>query len=298
MIENNKNDIKKQIIKRLMRKDVRSVAVAMHNSYDGDSLGSAVALEKILIKMGKKVDIIIQNKISSKYSKIIGSNRVNRIMVPYHGRKYDLLILVDCANPDRTVNNIFELSDFMIVIDHHFGCQPIGDIYLYEDVPACGMIIYNIIKMMEKENHDKNILDSDIINALYLSIRSDTNCFKNKNTDDNINDLTQNDSSQNDSVKNEFDTNSSNNNFVDEYDEEINNITDINKSVEMVDFWKNFEIKSNKQGYDCYSEKLDIDLDEQYKTVKDSGYKYSEFNFCIINTEEDSEIGYKPKKAN
>lgn len=169
-------DLRKQIIKKLTQKNVKTVGIAMHNSPDGDAIGSAVALEKSLLKIGKKVDIIIQSKISSSYSKIIGEHRVNKIMIPPVGKTYDVVILVDCADQERTVDDIFELSKFVIVIDHHYGCEPIGDIYLYERAASCGMIIYKIVKMISP-------IDQDIANALYLTIRSDTSSFKNNNTD-------------------------------------------------------------------------------------------------------------------
>lgn len=169
-------DIKKQIVNKLTNKHVRTVAIAMHNSPDGDAIGSAVALEKSLLKIGKKVDIIIQNKISSSYSNIIGKHRVNRFMIPPEGKTYDVVILVDCADAERTWEGVFDIGKFVIVIDHHYGCTPIGDLYLYERAASTGMIIYKIIKMIAP-------VDEDMASALYLTIRSDTGSFKNTNTD-------------------------------------------------------------------------------------------------------------------
>ena len=139
-------DIRKLIVKKLSQKNVRTVAIAMHNSPDGDAIGSAVALEKSLLKLGKKVDIIMQNKISSSYAKIIGENRVNKLYTPHENKVYDVVILVDCADPDRTVDGICDMGRFLICIDHHYGCPAFGDLYLYERAASAGMIVYKIVK--------------------------------------------------------------------------------------------------------------------------------------------------------
>jgi phosphoesterase RecJ-like protein len=169
-------DTKKQIINKINNNSTRTVAIAMHDSPDGDAIGSAVALEKVLLILGKKVDIILQNRVSKSYSKIIGEHRVSKIMTPPMGRKYDLLILLDCSDPNRTVDDIEQLAKFIITIDHHYGAKPFGNIYLNEEVASTGMILYDIIK-------DLTMINEEIATALYLTIRSDTGCFKNNNTD-------------------------------------------------------------------------------------------------------------------
>lgn len=167
-------DIQKNIINTLKQDTIQNIAIAMHNSPDGDCLGAAVALEKCLQQIGKNVDIIIHNKISATYKNIIGKHRINKYIVP--NIKYDLTILLDCSDLNRTYENIKYLSDFLIVIDHHYGCVPIGDIYLYKPEASTGIIIYDIIKQLSG-------IDNEIATALYLTIRSDTNGFKANNTD-------------------------------------------------------------------------------------------------------------------
>lgn len=165
-----------EIIGILTNKRNRNIVIAMHNNPDGDAIGSAVALEKTLLKLNKNVDIILQNRISPCYSKIIGENRVNKIYIPPMGRIYDVLIIVDCSDLNRTIENVRKIAKFVVVIDHHFGAKPFGNIYHYEKAASTGIIIYNIIKRMVT-------IDEDIANALYLTIRSDTGSFKNSNTD-------------------------------------------------------------------------------------------------------------------
>ena len=103
-------EIRRLIVKTILDKNIKTIAIAMHNSPDGDSIGSAIAFEKALSKIGKKVDVLIHNKISDHYAPIVGNHRVNKIFTPSHGKVYDLLFIVDCADPDRTVDNVKKIA--------------------------------------------------------------------------------------------------------------------------------------------------------------------------------------------
>lgn len=167
-------EIYKNIIEKI--KNSRTIAIFMHNSPDGDCIGSAVALEELCKKLGKRTDLIIQDKIPKKYSPIVGSNRVNKVITPHEGKMYDLAILVDCADSKRTVNNLRRYAKFLIVLDHHKVSKPFGDIYLYEPVAATGIIVYKIIKQFSE-------LSPTICNAIYCTILCDTSNFSNRNID-------------------------------------------------------------------------------------------------------------------
>lgn len=171
-------DLRTKVIDKIKDKNTRSIGIVMHNKPDGDSIGSALALEIALKKIGKKVvDVIIHDKINSRFAPFVGEKRVNRKNYPPEGRKYDLLIMVDFSDPNRTMEGIRRISKFIIVIDHHILNKPYGDIYLCEKVASTGIIIYELIKRLTNIN-------SEIANAIYLTLRSDTDGFTNSNTDD------------------------------------------------------------------------------------------------------------------
>lgn len=162
-----------QILEKLLNKNTRSIAICMHNNPDGDSIGSARALEIFLQSKNKEVEIIFQTKAHVDFAPIIGEDRVGQVIIP--SKRFDVLVLLDCSDLARTIN-VYDFSNYIIVIDHHKSSKPFGDIYYYEPVSATGMLIYKIIK-----HHIK--IDAEIATSLYLSIRSDTNSFKNCNTD-------------------------------------------------------------------------------------------------------------------
>lgn len=177
-------NLRAEVVRKIKDKNTRSIAIVMHDKPDGDAIGSAVALEQALKNMGKKVvDLIIHDKVHERFAPIIGQNRVNRIIKPPEGRRYDVLIMVDLSNPDRTIANLRKLAKYIIVLDHHVSNKPFGDLYVCEKVAATAILIYKIIKPMTP-------ITPSIANSLYLGIRSDTGSFKNANTDSKAHQIT------------------------------------------------------------------------------------------------------------
>lgn len=162
-------------IEKIKSKEVRSVAIVMHNKPDGDSIGSAIALEEMLIALGKKVDLVIHNKINKRFTPIIGKRRVERIIVPPVGKKYDLVIMVDFSDPSRTVKGVERMGKYIMVIDHHTQNKPYGNLYICENCASTGIIVFKIIENIMS-------LTTSMANALYMTIVSDTNFFKNSST--------------------------------------------------------------------------------------------------------------------
>lgn len=171
-----KNQNIQAAIDKINSEEIRSVAIVMHNKPDGDSIGSAVALEEMLIAIGKKVDLVIHNKISRNFAPIIGEHRVERIISPPMGKLYDLLIMVDFSDINRTIRGVERMAKFTIVIDHHTQNTPYGDIYICENYSSTGIIVFKIIEQIMP-------ISVSMANALYMTIVADTNNFKNNNTE-------------------------------------------------------------------------------------------------------------------
>lgn len=159
----------------LTDENIKSVVIATHNSPDGDAIGSICALEKILKDLGKEVELIFQTRVCNKYKNIVGKDRANRMLYPKK-KKYDLSILLDTSNENMTYSNIGKLGNRFMVIDHHSDRNIKCDYYLNNEDSSTGITIYEIFK-------DKIIFDEFVSTCIYLSIISDTDCFKNYNTD-------------------------------------------------------------------------------------------------------------------
>lgn len=147
-----------------------NIAIVMHNSPDADAIGSSAAFENILRQLDKHVDIIIQSKINSAYSPVIGSKRVNKILIP--NKVYDVLFILDCSEICRVNIEYLQFSCKIIVIDHHFGFESYGDIYWCENVPATAILIFELAKQLQEQK--KIEINKKIATALYLGLRGDT----------------------------------------------------------------------------------------------------------------------------
>lgn len=167
------NDAKIDVIKKLSDDRIKYIAIAMHTGADGDAIGSALALEKALNKINKKAEVIIHDKIDSRFYRL--DNRLKR-KTNCKMNIYDCVILVDCANQRRTAEFLLYLSNFIIIIDHHPKVENFANIHWCREEASTTILIYELL-------NDMNIkICKDIAQLLFLGICSDTGNFKYQNT--------------------------------------------------------------------------------------------------------------------
>ena len=129
-------------------KKSNNIVLLCHKNPDGDAIGSTIAMYHLLKKIGKEVDIVIENA-PVRFDFINGFEEIK----VSSNKEYDVGIILDTANvekinnPDDITNNIKKL----VVIDHHKSNTHYGNINFIDDRPACCEIVYNIIKKMNIE---------------------------------------------------------------------------------------------------------------------------------------------------
>ena len=154
-----------------MNKHIKNIAITTHLSPDADAMGSVIALALALQTLNKNIDIIIPS-----YSSIFNLLTKNINIIKNTKKVYDLCILVDCSSYERTIN-LNNISNFLIVIDHHNNKTLIGNLYYNVSLASTTMIIFEFLI-------DSNInITPEIATALYLGIFGDTSGFSNSNTD-------------------------------------------------------------------------------------------------------------------
>lgn len=147
-----------------------SFTILMHNNPDGDSIASMFAMQKLLEKKNKKVDLAIHNCIPENF-KFWFDKYVNKIMMP--NQKNDCLIIVDTPNKEKTYEKYEELADYVVVIDHHKNSTKFGDLNIMKVTTCTGVLIYEALKYM-------NIpIDKQLAEYLFISLCWDTDGFKN-----------------------------------------------------------------------------------------------------------------------
>ncbi|MCL2164602.1 MAG: bifunctional oligoribonuclease/PAP phosphatase NrnA [Oscillospiraceae bacterium] len=169
------NDIIKKI------KEYDNICLFVHNSMDGDTLGSAVAFAIALHKMGKTPVVITEENIPRNLDIMPGRQFVLDIRKLEQELKTEgkLAIAVDTADPKMfgKRESIFYSFEFTINIDHHVTNKRYGDINLIETgFGATAEVIYFIIKELNQD------FDKDIAECLYTGICTDTGGFKFRNT--------------------------------------------------------------------------------------------------------------------
>lgn len=167
-----------EIINKINEND--NIVLLVHESPDGDAVGSIIALNLALKEMGKKVDAFIE-KVPSNCEFLI--NSIGKDILTFDkmdlSKKYDLCISLDCGDVDRMgeARPLFENANFTICIDHHYTNNNYALLnYVDGEASATGELIYTLLSEMDFE------LNSDIATAIYSAISSDTGNFKHNNT--------------------------------------------------------------------------------------------------------------------
>ncbi len=131
--------------------DANNIVIIQADNPDGDSLGSALALEQILHEMGKEPILFCGVDIPSYLRYMPGSDRV----IKDFPNSFDVSILVDCATVSllgqlEKNNQIGALSARpMVIIDHHSdqSNMPFNTIeYIDSSAVATGEVIYYLAK--------------------------------------------------------------------------------------------------------------------------------------------------------
>lgn len=160
-------------------KESKNIAITFHESPDGDSIGSAIALMIALRKIGKNVKIISKDAVPNNLSFLPFSNEINGEVTKIP-EDVECVIVVDCGDVKRINAENLDLNNkkyILINIDHHLSNEMYGDYnYVKTNVIAVAEIIYEIIKNMNIE------INKEIATSLYTSIITDSGSFKHSGT--------------------------------------------------------------------------------------------------------------------
>lgn len=158
-------------------KDSSHIGITFHQSPDGDSIGSSLALLQGLRTLGKQAYIISKEEVPSTFSYLLFSGEVG--LITEVKKETDLLIVLDCGDVKR-INAELDLdsrSYKVINIDHHVSNEKYGDLnYVNTKAAAVGEIIYDLLLNLKVK------ITREIGEAIYTSLLTDTSSFKHSNT--------------------------------------------------------------------------------------------------------------------
>ncbi len=160
--------IKKTV--RLVRK-ADKVLIVSHVNPDGDTIGCLLALGLALISYGKKVILLSQDGIPSRFQFLPGSE----LILTETRETADLAIAVDCGSEKQlgTAAKAFFRAKMTLQIDHHDFGSAFGKLQVVEEAAAAvGEIVFELIKALKVE------MTPAIATCLLTSIIVDTGSFR------------------------------------------------------------------------------------------------------------------------
>ncbi len=133
--------------------DSRSILIIQADNPDGDSLGSAIALEQILNDLGKLPYMYCNVDIPSYLRYLKGWSRVSSELP----KEFDLIFVVDTSSISLldklspVERGIIKSKNNTVVLDHHKDVEntiDFANLVFNEPVVATGELIYNIARVL------------------------------------------------------------------------------------------------------------------------------------------------------
>ncbi len=165
--------IYKEIIQAV--RSSQSILITGHEDPDGDSIGSELALGRIIDQLGRKVTIVNQGRVPIKYGFLPEIDRAIEFRDFRDQPAFDLALILECPGIERTglVKNLIGAGTKIINIDHHPDNRPFGLInYIDENASSVGEMLYELFVAEELS------IDKDTAILLYTAILTDTGRFR------------------------------------------------------------------------------------------------------------------------
>ena len=160
----------------------KQVVILPHVNPDGDAVGSAFGLARVLKNAGLQVEVVCVNEYPEFYFWIEGhqtvtfyskaSKKVKRIF-----EESELLICLDFNHLSRTGDMKSLVEKFQgssILIDHHPYPQDFTDLLIsHPECSSTAELVYHVLKAMNYEQ----FIDQKAAEALFCGIMTDTGSF-------------------------------------------------------------------------------------------------------------------------
>lgn len=162
-----------------------SFKIFTHKNPDGDAVGSALALKKILKLQDKKAEIFVFDSIDENFNFLPGIEKINiEEKIENIADNDSLLVFLDCSSADRTgFETSFFLEKEIVVIDHHlsddWGGEKVFKI-IDSNASSTAEIIFRLAEKLKWKT------ENDIFFCLLAGILSDTGTLQHSNTSPDV----------------------------------------------------------------------------------------------------------------
>jgi phosphoesterase RecJ-like protein len=116
----------------------QSIIIASHIRPDGDAIGSTLGLGLALQQAGKAVQMVLSDGLPAAFRHLPGSN----LVVKRANIQYDMSVVVDCSDLERTGGALNGVVKPDLIVDHHITNLDFGVINLVdpEAVATCAIL--------------------------------------------------------------------------------------------------------------------------------------------------------------
>lgn len=149
----------------------KKALIVAHVNPDGDTLGCLLALGLGLMQKGKKVSLLCQDTMPTRFQYLPGSELVKSQCL----EKVDVAVAVDCGSPRQlgSIGKIFFKAPCTIQIDHHDFGDAFGKIQVLDpEASAVGEIVHDLLRALKSD------ITPAIATCLLTSIIVDTGAFR------------------------------------------------------------------------------------------------------------------------
>ncbi len=168
----------RQFCQALKRHD--NFLLSCHVSPEGDAIGSILAVDSLLRRLGKKTTVVCEDPFPERLT-CLSSKRWHRVEDVKRKRNetFPALVVADCPTLER-IGKVRELIDTKTVIfniDHHVSNCLFGRYnYVLPEAAASGEVVMQIFKSLKIK------LTREDATNLYVALTTDTGSFKYGNT--------------------------------------------------------------------------------------------------------------------
>ena len=152
----------------------RRILISGHLSPDGDSLGSMIALSRLLNAHGHDAVAVADLNSIGKLSFLEGTCDIMPPKKLKRSKKFDLFIALDCGGYERMPAEVRPMAEKLplICIDHHITTVDFGDVAIVDSsASSAGELVWRYAKWNEWK------LDQVSAEALWVALITDTGRF-------------------------------------------------------------------------------------------------------------------------
>ncbi len=166
----------KTLFKRLAENN--TFLISSHQNIDGDGLGSMLAINSMLRKIGKKTCMLYDGSIPYFYRFLPEIENIIFYEEYEQGNSccdWDVFVVVDCSNPERLgrVDQFRKKVPIVVNIDHHPDNHGYGTMnYTDYTCPSSSLMIYQLVKEADIA------LDNNLATYIMTGFITDTGGFQ------------------------------------------------------------------------------------------------------------------------